>query len=37
MSNLEIDFEQLKGVNISGLSDYYTMTKIASLPYAKSK
>ena len=37
MSNSEIDFEQLKAVNISGLSDYYTMTKIASLPYAKSK
>ncbi len=37
VSNLEIDFEELKGVNISGLSDYYAITKIASLPYAKSK
>lgn len=30
-----LDFEALKGINVSGLSEYYKLTKIASLPYAK--
>ena len=33
----KLDFEKLNGVNISGLSDYYTLHKIESLPYAKVK
>tara|TARA_B100001059_G_C17747215_1_gene535040 strand:+ start:547 stop:1167 length:621 start_codon:yes stop_codon:yes gene_type:complete len=30
-----INFQELKSVNVSGLSDYYTLTKVKSLHYAK--
>ena len=30
-----INFQELKSVSISGLSDYYTLTKVKSLRYAK--
>ena len=33
----DINFETLNGVNVSGLSDYYSLQKLSSLPYAKVK
>ena len=33
----ELNFQELKSVNISGLSDYYTLNKLKSLNYAKPK
>ena len=30
-----INFQELKSVSVSGLSDYYTLTKVRSLNYAK--
>jgi flavin reductase (DIM6/NTAB) family NADH-FMN oxidoreductase RutF len=32
-----LNFQELKGVNISGLSDYYTLKKVKTLNYAKPK
>lgn len=32
-----LNFQVLKGMNISGLTDYYTLTKVKSLNYAKPK
>ena len=33
----DLDFESLNGVNVSGLSDYYSVEKLSSLAYAKDK
>lgn len=33
--NYRLNFQELKGLNISGLSDYYKLTKVKSLNYAK--
>lgn len=32
-----LNFQELKSVNISGLSDYYTLKKVKTLNYAKTK
>ena len=36
-NKFELDFQKLKSIRISGLSDYYTLNKLKSLNYAKPK